>query len=45
MKTTSKKAVHGTITNPGTGPWIRVDGKWYTKNTDGVIVRYNPPKN
>ena len=39
-----KKAVYGTVTNPGPGPWIRVDGKWYTEDTDGDLVRYYPPK-
>ena len=43
-KITSKEAVRGTITNPGPGPWILVDGKWYTKDADGTIVRYYPPK-
>ncbi|GAB3791049.1 hypothetical protein GCM10028818_61880 [Spirosoma horti] len=27
---------HGPL--PGNGPWIRVDGTWYTKNDEGEIV-------
>ena len=43
-KPASKKSVKGTATNPGPGPWIRVGGKWYTKDADGNMVRYHPPK-
>lgn len=44
-KRTAKKSVSNLDAERPKGPWFRVDGKWYTKNAEGEIIRYYPPKN